>query len=101
MPQQPLRHLAAGLVPRANEKGAFHRFSIRTIAAAEINGIMTLDSRDGNPRENSVQIAFRIVYACAVAILVVLFVVLGTLTFYPEPDSPYNNAFFSQPPYGS
>ena len=47
------------------------------------------------------QIAFRIVYACAVAILVVLFVVLGTLTFYPEPDSPYNNAFSPRPPYGA
>ena len=46
------------------------------------------------------QIAFRIVYACAVAILVVLFVVLGTLTFYPEPDSPYERGFFGQPPMG-
>ena len=36
------------------------------------------------------QIAFRIVYAGAVAILVVLFVILGTLTFYPEPDSPWD-----------
>jgi hypothetical protein len=56
---------------------------------------------DRNSRENSVQIAFRIVYACAVAILVVLFVVLGTLTFYPEPDSPYEHDFLGgRPPMG-
>jgi hypothetical protein len=47
-----------------------------------------------------VQIAFRIVYAGAVAILVVLFVVLGTLTFYPEPDSPYDRVFPVPPPRG-
>lgn len=46
------------------------------------------------------QIAFRIVYAGAVAILVVLFVVLGTLTFYPEPDSPYEHNFGGRPPMG-
>lgn len=46
------------------------------------------------------QIAFRIVYAGAVAILVVLFVVLGTLTFYPEPDSPWDDGFGGRPPMG-
>ncbi len=59
---------------------------------------MTLASKGQEFQGNNVQIAFRIVYAGAVAILVVLFVVLGTLTFYPEPDSPYDGAFPNPPP---
>lgn len=34
------------------------------------------------------QIVFRLVYSLAVAILFVLFVILGTRTFYAEPDDP-------------
>jgi hypothetical protein len=35
-----------------------------------------------------VQIVFRLAYSLAVAILFVLFVILGTRTFYGEPESP-------------
>lgn len=34
------------------------------------------------------QNAFRVSYSLAVAILFVLFVILGTMTFYDEPEQP-------------
>jgi hypothetical protein len=48
------------------------------------------------------QVLFRLAYSLAVAILFVLFVVLGTRTFYKEPDAPVYpttaSPYFAGPP---
>jgi len=47
------------------------------------------------------QIVFRLAYSLAVALLFVLFVVLGTRTFYEEPDYPLYSPFAEPvPPFG-
>ena len=48
------------------------------------------------------QIVFRLAYSLAVAILFILFVILGIRTIYPEPESPWDYRYSptapSQPP---
>src|SRR3970040_636419 len=43
--------------------------------------------------------AFKVAYSLAVAILLVLFVVLGTRTFYDEPEQPEQPAGYSPGAY--
>lgn len=44
------------------------------------------------------QAAFRVSYSLVVAVLFVLFVILGTMTFYDEPKEP-RYASFPEPPF--
>jgi hypothetical protein len=41
------------------------------------------------------QIVFRLAYSLAVAILFILFVILGIRTIYPEPESPFDQYRYS------